>query len=136
VDAGWRRYSPVTVAAYENVAGGLSLLAASLLLERDILVDTSQWLNRGFVGSTIFLIVIGSLVGFTAYSVLLGRWGASRVSIYAFLTPIVGLAVGVILGDETLTIATVVGTMIILVGVLIVRQLGDVDALIPEDEAG
>ena len=66
--------------------------------------------------------VAGSLLAFTAYIWLLGRMPATVVSSYAYVNPIVALAIGYWLGDEALNRNIVAGTALVLVSVgLILR---------------
>ena len=47
--------------------------------------------------------VAGSLVGFSAYMVLLQRTSAALASSYTFVNPIIGLVIGVAVGGEVIT---------------------------------
>jgi drug/metabolite transporter (DMT)-like permease len=48
----------------------------------------------------LFLVLGGSLVGFSVYLWLLREWGAFRAGLYAFLSPIIAVAVGVFVAGE------------------------------------
>lgn len=112
-----QQYPTLLIASVENIVGGIGLIVASLVLERGELADAS-WLSDQRVWlSWIYLVVVGSLVGFTSYIFLLKRWGASRTSVYAFLTPILALALGYALYDERVGAAEVAGALVILCGV-------------------
>ncbi len=56
-----------------------------------------------------YLIVAGSLVGFTAFVYLLGKMPASRVASHAYVNPVVALALGYFVGGETITARTLAG---------------------------
>jgi drug/metabolite transporter (DMT)-like permease len=65
----------------------------------------------------IYLIVMGSLLGFSAYLFLLRTMPASRVATYAYVNPIVALALGAWLGGEPLAAMTLVAATVSLAGV-------------------
>jgi drug/metabolite transporter (DMT)-like permease len=64
-----------------------------------------------------YLVVLGSLVGFSAYLYLLRTIPASRVATYAYVNPIVALGLGAWLGGETVGLGTLVAAAISLAGV-------------------
>ena len=69
--------------------------------------------------SLIYLIVAGSIVGFTAYVWLLHHQSPTKVGTYAYVNPVVAVVVGYFLGGEGLGVRTVVGTVFVLVSVVI-----------------
>lgn len=69
------------------------------------------------IGSLVYLIVMGSLLGFSAYLFLLRTMPASRVATYAYVNPIVALGLGAWLGGEPLAVMTLVAAVVSLVGV-------------------
>ena len=69
--------------------------------------------------SLVYLIVLGSIVGFTAYLWLLHYQSPTKVGTYAYVNPVVAVVVGYFLGGEGLGVRTVVGTVFVLVSVVI-----------------
>ena len=69
------------------------------------------------VTALIYLILMGSLLGFSAYLFLLRTMPASRVATYAYVNPVVALALGAWLGGEPLALTTLVAAAISLAGV-------------------
>ena len=63
----------------------------------------------------VYLVLFGSLVGYTIYMQLLRDIGASRAGAYAFVSPVIAVCLGVTVMGETLSILDGVG-MIILLG--------------------
>ncbi len=114
------RYPAPFVSALENLFGGLLLLPASLLLEADQLAERGLVPSGRAVASWIYLVVIGSMLGFTAYTYLLSRWGPTRTSAYAFVTPVIAVAVGVGLGGETLRWQDVAGASLVVLAVVFI----------------
>ena len=72
----------------------------------------------------LYLIVFGSLVAFTAYVWLLAHMPATRVSSYAYVNPIVAVALGHFLADEPITGHTLAGTGLVLLSVFLILQPG------------
>ncbi|HVE86861.1 MAG TPA: EamA family transporter [Myxococcales bacterium] len=93
---------PVSAAGLPMVSGGAVLLAAALFAG-----DGAAVLERGASARAAlswgYLVVMGSLVGFSAYSWLLRRVSPALVSTYAFVNPVVALAVGWAAVGEVLT---------------------------------
>jgi drug/metabolite transporter (DMT)-like permease len=67
-----------------------------------------------------YLVVLGSVVAFTAYSWLLGTAPVSQVATYAYVNPVVAVLLGALLADEQLTLTSVVGGLVTLVAVYLV----------------
>ena len=68
----------------------------------------------------IYLIVLGSIVTYTAYMYLLANVRPALATSYAYVNPVVAVLLGVTLGGEIITVWTVAGLPVILVGVAIV----------------
>ena len=111
--------SKVMSAAGQMTAGGALLLFFSAVGgEMNPLPRIS--LQAAF--ALAYLIVAGSLVAFTAYTWLLGRMPATKVASYAYVNPVVALAIGYWLGGEPLTVRTLCGAALILVSVLLLLK--------------
>ena len=67
----------------------------------------------------LYLAVLGSGVGFSAYVYVLKHSAATRVATYAFVNPVVALFLGWSLGGEPLTLRTMLASAIILAAVLL-----------------
>src|SRR5580698_5380688 len=67
----------------------------------------------------VYLIVAGSLVGFTAFVWLLGRMPASRVASHAYVNPIVALALGYFVASEEITLRTLLGAGLVVGSVVL-----------------
>jgi drug/metabolite transporter (DMT)-like permease len=66
------------------------------------------------VFSLLYLIIAGSLVGFTAFVWLLGRMPASKVASHAYVNPIVALALGHFVASEAVTLRTLLGAALVI----------------------
>jgi drug/metabolite transporter (DMT)-like permease len=105
--------------AYETFVGGLVLTAIGLATTSPSDLDPSRWSTRSILG-LIYLILVGSVVGYTAYAWLLGNAPLGQVSTYAYVNPVVAIALGVLVLDEALTLRVVLGALLILAAVAIV----------------
>ncbi|KXZ66449.1 DMT family transporter [Acinetobacter venetianus] len=75
-------------------------------------------------GSLAFHTLIVSFVSFLAWFWLLRNYLASRLGVFSFLTPLFGLAFGVWLLDETVELNFVVGSALVLLGIIVVSLQG------------
>src|SRR5215472_3004273 len=100
------------------VGGALLLLAAGLLGEfrhfRPYAVSGRAWF------SLLYLIVAGSIVGFTAYVWLLHHESPTRVGTYAYVNQVVAVLIGYFFGGEALGLRTVLGTLCVLISIPVI----------------
>jgi drug/metabolite transporter (DMT)-like permease len=68
----------------------------------------------------LYLIVAGSIVGFTAYVWLIHHQSPTKVGTYAYVNPVVAVLIGYFLGGEPLNARTVLGTVFVLVSVVVI----------------
>jgi drug/metabolite transporter (DMT)-like permease len=73
--------------------------------------------------SLVYLIVAGSIAGFTAYIWLLHYESPTKVGTYAYVNPVVAVALGYLLGGETVGQRTLIGTLCILVSVITITTM-------------
>jgi len=111
--------SPLLGVAMQSLAGGVCLWIAGILSgEVGALhlgaISARSWAALGY------LIVFGSMVGFTAYIYILKKSTATRVATYAFVNPVVALFLGWLLIGESITLRTVIAAAVILTAVLLV----------------
>ena len=112
---------PLVSAGLGALCGGVLLLVVSIAGGE---LGEATWSTDALL-SLGYLVVIGSLVGFTAYVWLLRSAPISLVATYAYVNPIVAVALGWALLGETITLQMVVAGASILVAVaLIVRASG------------
>ena len=103
----------------QMLAGGLflTITAATLGEFRGFRVsDVSReaWL------ALLYLIVAGSIIGFTAYVWLIHHQSPTKVGTYAYVNPLVAVLVGYFLGGEALGLRTILGTACVLVSVVVI----------------
>jgi drug/metabolite transporter (DMT)-like permease len=111
--------SKVMSSGSQMLAGGvmLTLTTAAFGEFRDFhpaAVSREAWF------SLIYLIVFGSIVGFTAYVWLIHHESPTKVGTYAYVNPVVAVVVGYFLGGESLGLRTILGTLFVLVSVVVI----------------
>jgi drug/metabolite transporter (DMT)-like permease len=111
--------SKVMSSGAQMLAGGVFLvLAAAALGEfrrfHPSTVSAGAWL------SLLYLIVAGSIIGFTAYVWLIDHESPTRVGTYAYVNPVVAVLLGYFLGGEALGLRTILGTLFVLISVLVI----------------
>jgi drug/metabolite transporter (DMT)-like permease len=85
----------LTLAGWQTLIGGIGLAGVSLVLEPVGLAEIRALASWPVLPALLFLIVCGSLMGFTIYMRLLRDWGAFRAGLYAFVSPAIAVAAGV-----------------------------------------
>ncbi len=103
----------------QMLAGGLMLLVVSATFGelrgfRIQAVPGRIWL------ALLYLIVAGSIIGFTAYVWLIHHESPTRVGTYAYVNPVVAVLIGYFLGGEGLGARTILGTALVLVSVVVI----------------
>jgi drug/metabolite transporter (DMT)-like permease len=110
---------PLTAGAAMLLGGGMLLTLSAAFGELSPAPHVS--IRAGL--ALLYLIVCGSLLGFTAFVWLLARMPATRVASHAYVNPVVAVALGYFVGGEIITTGTLVGTALVLASVvLILRQ--------------
>jgi drug/metabolite transporter (DMT)-like permease len=102
----------------QMLSGGLVLLLLSLGTgERVAAVPSTS-----AILAVAYLAVLGSLVGFTAYSYLLAHTRPAVATSYAYVNPVIAVALGVVLAGEHFGLASAVGALVILGAVGLVAR--------------
>ena len=74
----------------------------------------------------LYLIVCGSLLGFTAFVWLLARMPATRVASHAYVNPVVAVALGYFVAGEAVTLRTLIGSVLVIASVFLILRNGKV----------
>jgi drug/metabolite transporter (DMT)-like permease len=77
-------------------------------------VSTRSWL------SLVYLVLVGSVLAYTAYGWLLHHAPPSLVATYAYVNPVVAVLLGTLLANEALTGRTLAGGAVIVVAVMLI----------------
>jgi drug/metabolite transporter (DMT)-like permease len=112
-----RRLPLATAAAVEMLAGGVVLFIESRLFGEDpsLLLGGSA---RAW-GALAYLAVFGSLIGFNAFVYCLNELPASTVGTYAYVNPVVAVALGALVLDEPLSAGLLAGATLVVFAVVL-----------------
>src|ERR1700726_382214 len=111
--------SKVMSSGAQMLAGGI-MLALTAAIFGEFRGFHIQAVSRGAWFALAYLIVAGSIVGFTAYVWLIHHESPSKVGTYAYVNPVVAVIVGYFLGGETVGPRTLLGTLLVLVSVVVI----------------
>jgi drug/metabolite transporter (DMT)-like permease len=118
---------PFTATSYEMLAGGFIILPFGIATMGAF--DPST----GSILGWIYLVTIGSVVGYTAYTWLLAHAPLGTVSTYAYVNPVVAIALGVAFRGEHLTGRILIGAAIVVASVAVVVSREPATATEPEE---
>jgi drug/metabolite transporter (DMT)-like permease len=108
---------PFAATSWEMLVGGLAMLPAGILLAGSFHPSAKS------IGGWVYLVCIGSVVGYTAYVWLLANAPLGLVSTYAYVNPVVAIILGVLFRGEDLTVRLLLGAAVVVAAVaLVVRQ--------------
>src|SRR4029077_6980259 len=109
---------PFSATAWQMIAAGLANFLAAFALG-----DASRavWSARG-IGATLYLVVFGSWVGYTAYIWLLNHVPTSKVSTYAYVNPVVAVFLGWLVLHERVDWYILAGSAVVVASVALVTS--------------
>ncbi|MFI5293011.1 MAG: DMT family transporter, partial [Candidatus Limnocylindrales bacterium] len=81
---------------------------------------TASWGPEGWL-AVIWLGLVGSASAYLVFFRLLSRWGATRTSLVAYLLPVYGIALGVLVLGEPIDATLLLGTALVIGGIAIVN---------------
>ena len=113
-------HRPLVSAGLASLCGGILLAVFSAVSGE---IGDATWTTDAILALG-YLIVVGSFVGFTAYVWLLRVAPISLVSTYAYVNPIVAVALGWLILDEEITMQMVVAGGAVLVSVAVILRSG------------
>ena len=104
--------------AMQMLFGGLFLLAAAVIHGEEF----DPVVSGRSLGAIAYLVLAGSIVGFSAYAYALKHLPLSFVSLYAYVNPIIAVALGTLVLDEPITPRLVLASAVVLGGVVVVKR--------------
>lgn len=116
--------SAILTSGMQMFSGGLVLHLVSLLTGEFSRFDLAKVSNESLFGLG-YLVIAGSLIGFTAYSWLLKNANPAMVSTYAYVNPIVAVFLGWLIAGETFTTQMLVGAGVIVGSVVLITARDD-----------
>jgi drug/metabolite transporter (DMT)-like permease len=111
--------SKVMSSGAQMLAGGIMLAIAAAAFG-EFRGFHIQAISRGAWFALAYLIVAGSIIGFTAYVWLIHHESPTKVGTYAYVNPVVAVIVGYFLGGEVVGLRTLLGTLLVLVSVIVI----------------
>ncbi|QJW90473.1 EamA family transporter [Spirosoma taeanense] len=109
-----------------NISSGIQMLVGGgLLLLISLCVEPVTPLSildapAKAVGSMFYLVVFGSIIGFSSYAWLARNASPQLLSTYAFVNPVVAMLLGVTFAGEIFSSQSLVGAVIALIGVILI----------------
>jgi len=79
----------------------------------------------------VYLTLVGSIFGYGSYIYAISHLPLSLVSTYAYINPIIALFLGWLILDERLDMIIIISAIIIIVGVLLVKQGSKIENILP-----
>ena len=126
---------PLPLAAQQMICGGALLTLAGLLTGEHHRLDASR-ISLLSIGAFVYLVIIGALVGYTAYIFLLRHCPPAKVATYAYVNPIVAVILGAIFAGETLSGRSVLAAALIIGSVALVITVQQTKSkVVPADVA-
>jgi drug/metabolite transporter (DMT)-like permease len=108
----------LAVSALQMIFAGVSLLVVALAI--------GEWpalaVNARTGSALVYLIVAGSIVGYSAYAYALRHLPVTTVSLYAYVNPVIAVVLGTLVLGEPFSSRVVVASAIVLVGIMLVRR--------------
>ncbi len=116
--------SAMVTNAVQMLAGGAALFVTGALVGELGRLDIGAASTRSLL-SLLYLVIAGSLIGFTAYTYLLQVSTPAKVATYAYVNPVVAVFLGWAFAGEEITTLTLVAAAVILAGVAIITVVGE-----------
>lgn len=111
--------NPFVTTFYEMLAGGSVLVLIGLVAGETKDVDFGAISGRSWL-ALAYLVLMGSVVAFSAYVWLLHHAPISLVATYAYVNPVIAVLLGALILNEPITAAVVAGGAVIVLGVVLV----------------
>lgn len=109
---------PLMGAAIQMIIAGIVITLFGLIIGEG---NSFHFSHESFL-AYLYLVVFGSLVGYGSYIYAISHLPLSLVSTYAYVNPIIALFLGWLVLDEPINIWIVVASVVILVGVTLIKK--------------
>lgn len=111
--------SPLLATGMEMLSGGVALGLFSLVLGEPRSFDLQAVSAKSWF-ALLYLLILGSIVGYSAYIYLLHATTPALASTYAYVNPVIAVGLGWAIAGEPVSARTLVAAAIILVGVVVI----------------
>lgn len=111
---------PFVLTSYEMLFGGIALTIAGFFRGEKVNLEVISQMTLTSKWAWVYMVLIGSIVGYGAYIWLLSNASLSLASTYAYVNPVVAVLLGFLILGEPLKWPLFVGGLIILTGVALI----------------
>ncbi|MEQ1763140.1 MAG: EamA family transporter [Pyrinomonadaceae bacterium] len=111
--------SSLLTAGMQMLAGSVSLFLVGLIRGEHTTFDPAA-VSSNSIFALFYLIIFGSLIGFTAYSWLLKNAQPAMVATYAYVNPVIAVILGWTIAGESLTAQMLIGAFVIVASVVLI----------------
>ncbi len=111
--------SPFLAAAQQMFCGGVLLMLVGLFVGEPKNFHPGN-ITPLSLGAFAYLVLIGAIVGYTAYFWLLRHCDPAKVATYAYVNPIVAVLLGALFAHETVTLRTLLAAALIIGSVALI----------------
>jgi len=115
-----RKDNLLATTACQMLAGGIIMTAAGTLHGE----WSHLWFTRQTTLALVYMSTIGAIGGFVAYTYALRHLPVSFVSLYAYINPIIAVALGVLILHESFDVRMAIAAAFVFGGVAVVRWSG------------
>jgi len=116
-----QHHSKLTAAALQMFCGGILLMLTGLV-SGEVAEINIQGVSLKSLLAFLYLIFVGSIIGFTSYIYLISAAGPSRASTYAYVNPVVAVFLGWLMAGEIINIRIILATVVIIISVAIINS--------------
>jgi drug/metabolite transporter (DMT)-like permease len=114
-----RSSSPLVYSSLQMISAGVAMLMTAVILGEHTRFEPSEVSARAFF-SWLYLMLVGAIIGYTAYIYLLGQVSAAKAATYAYVNPIIAVLLGWAFLREPIGARTLIAAAVILGGVAII----------------
>jgi drug/metabolite transporter (DMT)-like permease len=110
--------SILAASALQMLFAGIALTAVATLKSE----WAALWFTPRTAGALTYLVLVGSIVGYTAYAYALNHLPLATVSLYAYINPIIAVALGTLVLNEPFNTRILVAGVGVFAGVALVKR--------------
>jgi drug/metabolite transporter (DMT)-like permease len=112
------RTNPLMAASLQMIIAGFILMAIGASLG-----ECKRFVFEPLgVGALVYLIIFGSIVGYGSFIYALSKLPVSKVSMYAYINPVIAVILGWVILGERMDGWMIIGTVVVLAGVVVVNS--------------
>lgn len=109
------------ISAMQMICGGVFMLLVALFSGELFLFDPGYF-SRESILAFVYLVIFGSIIGYSSYAFLLNKVSPSQASTYAYVNPFVAVFIGTVIGGEPLSWQVILASLFMIGGVILVLK--------------